>query len=104
MFGRILKLLVVGSVIALQVLIAALSDTPAVSASETRPATFGRVAAITLSPTAPSQTPLVTKVGACPKGKGVCEGSGQMWCCPSYPNYPYCSCGNFPGSCSGTCY
>lgn len=102
MFGRMPAL--VGPLIALLVMIATLPHAPDAFAADTAPARLDRVALVKIAPSRPNQTPLVTKVGACPKGKGVCEGSGQMWCCPSYPNYPYCSCGNFPGSCSGTCY
>jgi hypothetical protein len=51
-----------------------------------------------------AQQSIVRKVQSCPRGQGSCSNGFQTWCCPTYPNFPNCSCGNYPGSCSGRCY
>jgi hypothetical protein len=64
-----------------------------------------RVATTTGLPgAATTRTPLVKRTAQCPQGKGTCSNGVQDWCCNTYPNYPYCGCGNYPGTCTGRCY
>ena len=79
-------------------------DPASTGASDMAQATRSNVVAATFKLPPQGQQSMTRKVQqACPRGQGSCSNGYQTWCCPTYPNYPNCSCGNYPGTCSGRC-